>query len=127
MTNDDDLTLPVKRSKHFADKDVPSPKVAEESSASASKRKSPAKAAATKSTKASPAKKAAQKPASKSKKAVVLDSDDDDDDGDFQASHACVLPTSNAICSGHESSYTAEAAEWEHKSTGQISCLRAQS
>lgn len=109
MTKDDDQTLPVKRSKHFADKDVSASRPAKESSASTgSKRKSPAKAAPTKSTKASPAKKAAQKPASKSKKAIVLDSDDDD--GDFQASHACVWPTACAICSGHESSYIAIAA-----------------
>lgn len=110
MTKDDDQTLPVKRSKHFADKGVSAPRPAKESSASAaSKRKSPAKPAPTKTTKASPAKKAAQKPASKSKKAIVLDSDDDDDDGDFQARHACVLPTACAICSVCESSYIAIA------------------
>ena len=101
MTKDDDQALPVKRSRHFADKDASAAKQAKESSASAaSKRKSPAKPAAAKSTKASPAKKVAQKPASKSKKAIVLDSDDEDDDGDFQASYACVLSTGCAICSG---------------------------
>lgn len=88
--DDEEETLPVKRSKHFADKDVSAPKPARESAASnASKRKSPAKPAAAKAAKDSPAKKKvgkAEKSASKGRKAVVIDSDDDDDD--FQMSDA---------------------------------------
>ena len=88
--DDEEETLPVKRSKHFADKDVSAPKPARESAASnASKRKSPAKPAAAKAAKDSPAKKKvgkAEKSASKGRKTVVIDSDDDDDD--FQARRA---------------------------------------
>lgn len=87
--DDDDETLPVKRSKHFADKDASAPKAARVTSATtASKRTSPAKPASTSSAKASPVKKPAQKTARKVKKTIVLDSDSDDGDDDFQASHA---------------------------------------
>jgi septal ring-binding cell division protein DamX len=91
----DEETLPVKRSKHFADKDASAPKAARESAASTgTKRKSPAKpaaakaaiekaaaakAAAPKATKASPAEKKSAKPAGKGRKAIVLDDDSDDD------------------------------------------------
>ncbi|DBA97121.1 TPA: hypothetical protein ACH3X1_014891 [Trebouxia sp. C0004] len=91
----DEETLPVKRIKHFADKDASAPKAARESAASTgTKRKSPAKpaaakaavdkaaagkAAAPKVTKASPAEKKSAKPAGKGRKAVVLDDDSDDD------------------------------------------------
>ena len=86
MTKDDDETLPVKRSKHFATKDASAPKAAKVTSASAvSKPKSP-KPAAISNAKTS-AKKAVQRPASKAKKTIVLDSDSDDGDDDFQASH----------------------------------------
>jgi len=91
----DEETLPLKRSKHFADKDASAPKAARESAASTgTKRKSPAKpaaakaaiekaaaakAAAPKATKASPAEKKSAKPAGKGRKAIVLDDDSDDD------------------------------------------------
>ena len=89
--DDEEETLPVKRSKHFADRNVSAPKSARESATSnASKRKSPAKPAAVKPAKHSPGKKKvskAEKSASKSRKAVIIESDDDDDDN-FQARHA---------------------------------------
>ncbi len=91
----DEETLPLKRSKHFADKDASAPKAARESAASTgTKRKSPAKpaaakaaiekaaaakAAAPKATKASPAEQKSAKPAGKGRKAIVLDDDSDDD------------------------------------------------
>ncbi|DBA70377.1 hypothetical protein WJX79_010688 [Trebouxia sp. C0005] len=91
----DEETLPVKRSKHLADKDASAPKAARESAASTgTKRKSPAKPAAAKAavekaaaakaatpkaTKASSAEKKSAKPAGKGRKAIVLDDDSDDD------------------------------------------------
>ena len=88
MTKDEEEeTLPAKRSKHFANKDVSAPKPARESAASTvSKRKSPAKPATAKAAKASPAKKKPEKSASKGRKAIIIDSDDEDnnDDDDFQ-------------------------------------------
>ncbi|DBB08930.1 TPA: hypothetical protein ACH3X3_007571 [Trebouxia sp. C0006] len=94
LTQDEEI-LPVKRSKHFADKDVSAFKAARESAASTgTKRKSPAKpaaakaavekaaaakAAAPKAAKASPAEKKSAKPAGKGRKAIVLDDNSDDD------------------------------------------------
>lgn len=96
----------MKRSKHFADKDASAPKTSKASIASAAnKRKSPAQPAATKSTKASPAKRAAQKSSSKSKRAIVLDSDAEDEDGDFQASLATAYRLWHLISSQVQEQY----------------------
>ena len=93
LTQDDDA-LPVKRSKHFADKDVSASKSGKESAASTgTKRKSPskpeaAKPATAKAAKASPAAKKADKSSGKDgkgRKTIVLDDDSDDD---FQVMHA---------------------------------------
>ncbi len=94
MTKDGDA-LPVKRSKHFADKDTSAKTVAKESGASTgSKLKSPAKPAAAKpvpakavkgspaaakATTASPADKKPGKAAGRGRKAIVIDDDSDDD------------------------------------------------
>ena len=84
----DDNALPVKRSKHFAGKDVSASKSPKAGDATiGNKRKSPAKAeaakpAAAKAAKASPAPPKAGKPSTKGgkgRKTIVLDDDSDDD------------------------------------------------
>lgn len=103
LTHDDEV-LPVKRSKHFVDKDASAPKAARESAASTgSKRKSPGKPAAAvpvvqqratatasdaKANKGSPAGKKSAKAAGKGRKAVVIDDDSDDDFQVQLAQHA---------------------------------------
>ena len=86
-TNDDE-DLPVKRSKHFADKNVPPRKAVGESASAGSKRKSPAKSVAAepsiaKAAKALPTskkpKEKAEKAAGKGRKTIVIDDDSDDD------------------------------------------------